>query len=90
MVSTDPVLSSTIDDIHETMLNCRGKLRNRAMLRNLTPLAPVLHNKTRWSSKYTLLKRFNCIRHHLLRLANQEGAVLTINRTNALTIQAEK
>ena len=32
--------------IHETMSQCRKKLKNAALLRNLVNLVPVLHNKT--------------------------------------------
>ena len=90
MVNSDRILSTTIDSIHSTMLNCKQKLKNRDMLRNLTALSPILHNKTRWTSKYTMLKRFNRIRDHLLILADTEGAVLTINRTIAFKNQSNK
>ncbi len=48
------------------------------MLRNLTHLTPVLHNATRWSSKFHILKRFNEIRDELLQVADTEGATVPI------------
>lgn len=90
MVTADPVLTETIASIHETMSNCRRKLKNRAMLRNLTTLSPILHNKTRWLSNFSMLRRFNRIRNQLLKLVDTEGAELTINRTNTFKIRATK
>lgn len=68
MIASDFMLSPIIDSIHSTMLNCLQKLKNRAMLRNLTEISPIIHNKTRWSSKYSMLKHFNRIRHHFRRV----------------------
>lgn len=43
----DESLGAAIDSILEIMSNCKRRLTNRAMLRNLTPLAPILPNVTR-------------------------------------------
>jgi hypothetical protein len=53
MVSGDNQLSQAIDCIHETMKAAKQKLKNSALLRNLTVLKPKMHNKTRWSGKYS-------------------------------------
>eukprot|EP00171_Calliarthron_tuberculosum_P001491 IDg1491t1 len=81
MIRKDKALSDLIDSIHATMSSCHRKLRDRAMLRNLTSLAPVLHNKTRWSSKYIMIKRFNEIRDSIIEVANTEGATVAVERS---------
>ncbi len=60
------------------------------MLRNLTHLTPVLHNATRWSSKFHMLKRFNEIRDELLQVADTEEATVPIDRSTAFKRNAEK
>lgn len=67
MVKRGNVLKSTIDSIHQTISDCKRHLRNRAILRNLTLLSPVLMNETRWSGIYTILKLHNQIHEDLLK-----------------------
>ena len=81
MLREDTDLNKTVDSFHETMSNCINLLRKRAILRNLTTLGPVLNNVTRWSSKYEMMKRFNQIRPSLIRVADSEGATVTVNRS---------
>lgn len=33
--------------VHETMMNCKCRLRNRDLQRNLTTMATIIHNATR-------------------------------------------
>lgn len=51
MVKSDQRLKKCIESLHDTMMDCRSRLKNRAMLRNLTSLAPIVENGTRWSGK---------------------------------------
>ena len=67
--------------IHETMSQCRKKLKNAALLRNLVNLVPVLHNKTRWSGKLYMLQRFLRIRDELTTVAEDENSDIQINQT---------
>ena len=90
MIERDTLLSENLESIHTTMSHCHKRLRNRAMLRNLTTLNPVLDNVTRWSSKYKMLRRFNRLRGHLLQVADTEGATVTINRSNSFRLHTER
>jgi len=60
------------------------------MLRNLTDLSPVLFNKTRWSGKYAIINRFVQIREELIEVADTDGAVVAVNRSEAFKVRAEK
>eukprot|EP00171_Calliarthron_tuberculosum_P012024 IDg12024t1 len=82
-------LANTIDKVHETMMNCKRRMTNRAMLRNLTQLAPIIHNETRWSGKYHMLRRFATIREQLLAVADTSGATVTIDRRQVFKRQVE-
>eukprot|EP00171_Calliarthron_tuberculosum_P003774 IDg3774t1 len=58
MVKNDKDLATTVESIHETMSNCRRRLTNRAMLRNLTELSPLIPNETRCAFE-TRAKKFS-------------------------------
>ena len=62
MVKMDKTLENIIDSVHATMLNCKRRLTHRAMLKNLTDLAPLTPNETRWSGMKRMLCRFLDIR----------------------------
>lgn len=81
MVQADQNLKSCLELVHTTMTDVRGKLRNRAMLRNLTSLCPVVENKTRWSGKCHMLRRFCVIYDHLRAVCEQENATVSMNLT---------
>jgi hypothetical protein len=55
-------LFRVLESVHATMIACKTKLVNRAVLRQVTHLEPKINNKTRWSSKRAMLDRF-CIIH---------------------------
>jgi hypothetical protein len=48
MVDNNRELETIIDSVATTMRKVKGSLTNRALLANITNLAPILHNKTRW------------------------------------------
>ena len=81
MVNQTQELEVMLSSIHETMSQCKKKLKNAALLRNLVNLVPVLHNKTRWSGKLYMLQWFLCIRDKLITVAEDENSDLQINRT---------
>ncbi len=56
MIDFDVLLSSTLNQVHETMTQCRMKLKKSAILQNLTDLSPIVPNQTRWSSKLEMIK----------------------------------
>ena len=81
MVKQHRDLEGTLNTIHETMSQCKKKLKNAALLRNLVNLVPVLHNKTRWSGKLYMMERFLRIRDELIAVAENENSDLQINST---------
>lgn len=90
MISSHGVLNRTVDSIHQTMANCRRRLRNRAMLRNLTELTPITPNATRWSGICRMMNRFLEIRDDLLLVADQDGATITIDRSAAFEARVKR
>jgi hypothetical protein len=49
--------SAIIASVRDVMISLR-KIKNRAALKSLTHLSPILDNATRWSSKFQMLKRY--------------------------------
>eukprot|EP00171_Calliarthron_tuberculosum_P005080 IDg5080t1 len=90
MIAVDNSLQRTIDSILTTMTNCKRRLTNRAMLRNLTHLNPITPNATRWSGMSHMLNRFIRIRDELLTVADLDGATVTIDRSNTFHARAQK
>ena len=86
-------LRALIESIHSTMSNWIRILRNRAMLWHLTSPGTVLHNATRWSSEYSMLKRFDKIRNLLMQVADTESATVTLDRSEefqSISFKSEK
>ena len=81
MVRQTRDLEQTLNSIHDTMGQCKKRLKNAALLRNLVNLVPVLHNKTRWSGKLYMMERFLKIRDELISVAEDENSDLQMNRT---------
>ena len=40
-------------------------IKNRAALKKVSPLSPVLDNVTRWSSKFEMLQRYSKLQDHI-------------------------
>jgi hypothetical protein len=74
MVRGNFELQKTISNIHDVMACAKQKLRNAAVLRNITDLRPILENKTHWSGKVAMIARFIRIRDDLMKAADHEGA----------------
>lgn len=66
MLKEHSAMQSVIDTVQNKMSTCMNKLEDRAILRNLTSLAPELNNATLWSPKYSMFKRFNQIKYSLI------------------------
>ena len=81
MVNNYSALASAIDSVNKTMLDFKTKLTNRAMLRNIETLSPVVHNKTRWSEKYLMLKRFLILREKFISVSDSADRLIHLNRT---------
>jgi len=86
MVRKNKDMSGVIDSVHEIMKMAK-RLKNQAILRNLTDLKPMLHNKTRWSSKCEMLHRFLEIRPQIISAKDHEDS--TITDTDEMLISAK-
>jgi hypothetical protein len=58
MVDNNNDLNNAIQCTHETMRAGKHKLKNSALLPNMTDLKPAIHNKRWWLGKYSILERF--------------------------------
>lgn len=65
MLCKHPDLCGVIKSVHDIMKMAKS-LKNQAILRNLTDLKPILHNKTRWSSQSDMLNCFIEIRPEIV------------------------
>ena len=66
MFRNDDVLRQTIDSVQASMRECRIKMKNRALLSNISDFSPILPSETRRSGKYEMIDRFNNIYSELL------------------------
>ena len=76
-----PELNQNLESVQNTMRQCKQSLKNAAVLRNLSTLKPIMYNKTRWSGKHDVLKRFIKIREDLIKAADDENTTLEVNST---------
>eukprot|EP00171_Calliarthron_tuberculosum_P005814 IDg5814t1 len=89
MIGANSKLFNTVNSIQKTMTSCKNGLKNSALLRNISDLAPVLNNETRWTSTHNMLQRFNRIRESLLSVAADPDSTLTMNRSISFKSDAE-
>ncbi len=80
IIKKDSELSNAIYNVLETMREAK-QLKNSALLRNITDFEPVMHNKTRCSGTYEMLKRFLSIREELLEVRSSADSTLPIGGT---------
>ena len=66
-------LNNCIKSVHQMMAQCKGRLTTAALLRNISSLKPILHNKTRWSRKFFMLNRFAAIRDDLIEVSHRDN-----------------
>lgn len=64
------------------MTDCQHKLRNRAMLRNLTTLAPIVECKTHWSGNYMMFERFGRIYDEIRKVSEVENSTVGMDLTS--------
>lgn len=84
-------LTNTIESVAVTMKAAKKSIKNRAILRNLTSLSPQLDNKTRWSSKATMLEKFVRIRDNLIEASEHANAgIFPIDCSNQFLRRVEK
>ncbi len=91
MVANSDDLKNCVSSVHNTMASAKMKLKNAALLRNLTELKPVLENKTRWSGKFLMFERFIKLRDCLVEIADSEDSDgLFLDRSNRFLGQCIK
>ena len=73
------------------MLSAKRKLKNAALLWNRTQLTPIIHNKTRWSGKYKMLKGWITIRDDLIEVSkNPESDDIQVNTSATFRLHVQK
>jgi hypothetical protein len=83
-------LKNAISGVATTMKEAKLSLKNAAILSELTPLKPILCNKTRWSGKFQVLDRFLRIRPALIEAANHEDSDLDVNASPPFCQRVQK
>lgn len=68
----------------------KGKLNNKAILRNMNELAPILPNDNRWSGKCEMVNLFVSIRSELIAVSKEADCDLNIFQTNFFANKAKK
>ena len=81
MVSKNTDLDNKIKSIQKTMRQCKKSVKNMAILRNLRMYILIIYNKTRWSGKHHVLKRFVEIRDALIEAQENPESTLDLNAT---------
>jgi len=72
---TDKKFNEAVEKIHRTMLKIKSSNLTSTQLRGLTSLVPKIHNATRWSSKYEMMKRWVRIRDELTQLSEAGAGI---------------
>ena len=85
MVRDDVRISTVLDNLRETMVSCSNALRTSAILQNINWLRILVEINTRWSGKFTMIKRFNILRRDLIQVADRDGLVLKVDQSNQFT-----
>lgn len=82
MVKSDNALRNAVEYVHMTIVDCRFRLRNRAILCNLTVSAPIIESATRWSGKYLMPERFDRIYVDIRKVPEDESSTVAMNLTS--------
>lgn len=83
IVSAHSELEDTIARVHETMRLAKTSIKNVELLRNLMDMKPIMHNPTRWSGKYWMLKRFSEIRSSFIDTSKDDESSVPINTSES-------
>ena len=89
-VKENDTVKNTLDSVQRTMKVVKNSLKNSAVLRKLTRLAPEVGNATRWTSWGRMMGKYSCIRADLIAASQEEDAAIEVNTTNAFKKRAEK
>ena len=83
MVETNRDMNDKIETVQKTMKQCKRSIKNMAILRKISDFSPVLYNKTRWSGKHYVLKRFVTMRDDLIEAQTEEQSNFEMNASPA-------
>ncbi len=90
MIARDSRLSKTIDSVHKTMKCCKQRMKNRALLRNICDLNPIVADETWWSSIYHTIDRFTKLRDSLITVSESSQSDLVIDQRQLFKFLAER
>ena len=88
MIDAHTDLKYYVDSVRRTISRARRKLKNAAILRNLTDLRPKLENSTRWPGKYLILHQFTRMRDDLIEATEDTNSDIIINTPTAFLNKA--
>ena len=83
-------VADIIDKVHQTMSKAKGSIKNAAVLRGLTHLRPSPLNGVKWSTKATMLNKFDRIRDQLIEANEDDDCEITIDDSNQFKVAAKK
>lgn len=83
IVNSTVELSNVIDSVSATMTQCKQRLKNAPLLRNMVEWHPILYYQTRWSGKFYLLQRFLQTWEHLVKMDGSAQADVDVNTSTA-------
>ena len=89
-VKDHETVRNTLDSVKRSMKAVKGSLKNTAVLRKMTRLAPEVGNATRWTSWGRMMHKYLRIRSDLISAADDNDASIVVNRTAIFKKRAEK
>lgn len=83
MVRMTSDLENNLASVHDTMTQCKQRLRNAALLPNVIDLRPVLHNQTKLSGKLYMFEHFLRSRDEIIEVSQYDRSQLVVNSRQA-------
>ena len=83
-------VADVVDKVHKTMSDAKGSIKNAAVLRTLTKLRPSMANGVKWSSKATMMRKFDRIRSDVIVANESEDCDISIDTSNNFEAAARK
>ena len=83
-------MKNLLESVKKSMKAVKNSLKNTAVLRKMTRLAPEIGNATRWTSWGRMMHKYLRIRSDLISAADDNDASITVNRTANFKKRAKK
>jgi hypothetical protein len=90
MVKTSAPLDSLIDDIRESFRAIKSSIKSSAILRRFTKYKPELPNKTRWSGKLGIVKKYCKMINPLRQFVEEEDITVDVDTSDSRVRNAQK